>query len=368
MSLNRFRLIPHNKPTIGTEEIESVVEALSNLELTVGTKIKEFESDFSRFIGRPAVATSSGTSALHLALIALGILENDEVILPAYTCVTVPLPVLYLKARPILADVSDDFNISVEDIKNKITKNTRAVIVPHMFGYPADMDEIRELCTEKDLYLIEDCCQSIGAEYKKNKVGSIGDISVFSFYATKVITSIQGGMVCSDNPGWNSTIEDLREPDQFRSMEEELDDRLKYRYTMSDVEAAMGIVQLKKLNDFINRRRKIASIYRSTLANTVTSPYESPDKKHIYSRYVVKTPYRSSEVIEKLRKHNIMCTAMHIPPLHKRSIIRKYNSNQKFIKTDEIVNSSISLPMFVSLSNEDVIYVADTLNTIIGGI
>ncbi len=368
MSLNMFGLIPHNKPTIGDEEIKSVVESLSNLELTAGTKIKKFESDFSRYLGRSSVAVSSGTSALHLALIALGISENDEVILPAYTCVTVSLPVLYQRAKPVLADVNDDFNISVEDIKNKITDKTKVIIVPHMFGYPADMDEIRELCTEKDLFLIEDCCQSIGAEYKKNKVGSIGDISIFSFYTTKVITSIQGGMVCSSNPEWNSTIKELREPDQFRSMEEELDDRLKYRYAMSDIEAAVGIVQLKKLNDFINRRRKIASIYRSVLADTVKSPVDHPNKKHIYSRYVVKTPYKSSEVIEELKKHNIMCTVMHAPPLHKRSILNKYNTNQKFIKADEIVNSSISLPIYVSLSDEEVIYVADTLNTILGEI
>ncbi|AKB38023.1 Putative aminotransferase, DegT family [Methanosarcina siciliae C2J] len=158
MSMNNFGLILHNKPTIGDEEIKSVVESMSNLELTVGTKIKEFESDFSRYLGRSSVAVSSGTSALHLALIALGISENDEVILPSYTCVTVPFPILYQKAKPILTDINDDFNISAEDIKTKITDKTKAVIVPHMFGYPADMDEIRELCIENDLYLIEDCC------------------------------------------------------------------------------------------------------------------------------------------------------------------------------------------------------------------
>ncbi|AKB38024.1 Putative aminotransferase, DegT family [Methanosarcina siciliae C2J] len=199
-------------------------------------------------------------------------------------------------------------------------------------------------------------------------MGSIGDISVFSFYATKVITSIQGGMVCSSNPEWNSTIEDLREPDQFRSLEEELDDRLKYRYTMSDIEAAVGIAQLKKLNDFIRRRRQIASIYRSSLIDIVKSTVENPDKKHIYSRYIVKTPYKSSEVIEELKKHNIMCTIMHTPPLHKRSIIKKYNVNQIFPKTDEVVNTSISLPMYVSLSDEEVVCIADTLNSILGGI
>jgi perosamine synthetase len=367
MNLTKSVIIPHNKPVIGSEEIKSAVEALSNLELTTGKIVTEFESNFAKYIGMPSAATSSGTSALHLALIALGISENDEVILPAYTCVTVLLPVLYMKAKPVLADINDDYNISVEDLKAKITDKTRAVIIPHMFGYPADMDEIREICESKGIYLVEDCCQSIDAEYKKNKVGSIGDISIFSFYATKVITSIQGGMVCSRNAEWNSIVKDLRDPDQYHSIEDDLDDRLKYRYTMSDVEAAIGIIQLKKLDEFIRSRRKISLMYRSMLSDIVKSPIEEPDKKHIYSRYVVKTPFNSHKIIDKMKNRNIMCTVMHIPPLHKRSIIKKHNSNLHFPKTDEIVNSSISLPMYVSISEEEIACVTDTLNDILKG-
>jgi len=127
-------MIPHNRPTIGAEEIKAVADTFGNLELTTGTKVKEFEKVFSDYIGINSVATSSGTSALHLALIAIGISKNDEVIVPSYTCIAVAFPVLYQQAKPILADVSDDYNISVEDIKRKITDKTKAIIVPHMFG------------------------------------------------------------------------------------------------------------------------------------------------------------------------------------------------------------------------------------------
>ena len=145
---------------------------------------------------------------------SLGIADKDEVILPSYTCLAVALPVLYQQARPVLADVGSDFNISVDDIRKKITDKTKAVIVPHMFGYPADLDEIRELCDDKNIYLIEDCAQSISAEYKGEKVGTLGDISIFSFYATKIISTIQGGMVCTKNSDWIQTIKDLRYHDQ----------------------------------------------------------------------------------------------------------------------------------------------------------
>jgi len=357
--------IPHNKPTIGNEEIKAVADALSNLELTLGTKVKEFERAFSGYIGINSVATSSGTSALHLALIAIGVSKNDEVIIPSYTCIAVALPVLYQQAKPILTDVNDDYNISVEDVKKKITEKTKAVIVPHMFGYPADLDEIKEICEEKDIYLVEDCAQAIGALYHNKMVGTIGDISIFSFYATKMMTAIQGGMVCTRNLDWITTIKELRDPDQYRSIYDDLDTRLKYRYTMSDVGAAMGIVQLKKLNHFINRRREIASVYRKEIKNIVMHPMEKEEKKHVYSRYVIRTSYKPNILIEKLQKQNIVCATMHVPPLHRRALLKRFNSNAEFSKTEEIVNSAISLPIYPSLTDEEVMYVVDNLNRII---
>ena len=359
--------IPHNRPTISCEEIKAVNEALSNLELTTGRKVREFENAFSHYIGIKTAATSSGTSGLHLALISLGISKNDEIIVPSYTCISVALPVLYQQAKPILADISDDFNISVMDIKNKISKKTKAIIVPHMFGYPADLKEIKEICEEKDIYLVEDCAQSIGATYDNKKVGTMGDISVFSFYATKIMTSIQGGMVCTRNSDWIQIIEDIRYHDQCRSSEDN-DMRLKYSYLMSDVEAAIGIVQLKKINDFISRRREIANIYRDKIKSEyVQHPIVSNEKKHVYSRYVIKTPISPVTLMNKLRKYDIFCERMYVPPLHKRALIKRFNKNSEFMKTNELLASSLSLPIYPTLTDKNAEYVSEILDKEIRG-
>jgi perosamine synthetase len=361
------KVIPHNKPTIGAEEINAVAETLGNLELTVGTKVKEFEKAFAKYIGTNATAISSGTSALHLALVAIGITKNDEVILPSYTCIAVALPVLYQDARPILADVGGDYNISVEDVKKRITKKTKAVIVPHMFGYPADLDEIKELCEENKVYLVEDCAQAIGARYQDKKVGTVGDISIFSFYATKMMTTIQGGMICTNNSDWIQMIKDLRYHDQCRSLED-TDPRIKYSYIMSDVGAAIGIIQLKKLDYFIKRRREIASIYREKLDDrSVINPMESEEKKHVYSRYVLRTPYNPSVIIEKMREQNIICERMYVPPLHRRVLLKRFNSNARFPKTEAIVDSAVSLPVYPSLRDEEVEYVVDVFKEAVKG-
>ena len=359
------KVVQHNRPTIGAEEIKAAADCIGNLELTVGTRVDEFEKVFSDYVGLNSAATSSGTSALHLALIAIGISRDDEVILPSYTCIAVALPVLYEQAKPILVDVSNDYNIAVDDIKKKITNRTKAVIVPHMFGYPADLNEIKELCEEKDIYLVEDCAQAINATYHGKKVGTIGDISIFSFYATKLMTTIQGGMVCTNNQDWIQIIKDLRYPDQCRLLED-TDPRIKYSYMMSDVGAAMGIVQLKKLDYFIKRRRAIASIYREKLDNKlIKPPWESEEKKHIYSRYVIRTSFNPSVIIAKMREQNVICERMNVPPLHRRTLIRKFNTNASFPKTEEILDSAISLPMYPTLRDEAAEYVADVFNKVV---
>lgn len=359
------KIIHHNKPTINHEEIKAVTDALSNLELTTGTKVKEFEDAFSRYIGIKAISTSSGTSALHLALIALGISKNDEVILPSYTCIAVALPVLYQQAKPILADINDDYNISLEDLKRKITKTTKAVVVPHMFGYPADLREIKELCEANEIYLVEDCAQSIGALYQNKMVGTIGDISIFSFYATKMMTSIQGGMICTNNPEWIRIIKDLRYHDQCRS-NEDADLRLKYSYMMSDIGAAMGIVQLKKMERFIERRRAIAALYRDALKNeAIQHPIENNGKEHVYSRYIIRTPYPPLTLIRKLYEYNIICERMYVPPLHRRALLTTFNAGLEFSKTENVINSAVSLPIYPSLTDKDAEYVANVFNEII---
>jgi len=355
--------IPHNRPTIGAEEINAVTEALSNLELTLGTKVKKFESDFSKFIGLPSVSSSSGTAALQLALAVVGVSKNDKVLLPAYTCISVALPILYQRAKPILVDVNYDYNISVDDLRKKISPEIKALIVPHMFGYPARINEIKEICDEYNIYLIEDCAQSIGAECDGEKVGTFGDIAIFSFYATKMMTSIQGGMISTRNPEWLKEITELRFHDQHRSLEDDMDKRIKYNYMMSDIDAAVGIEQLKKLEKFIKRRREIATIYKKELGDVrLIHPIEEKGKKHVYSRYLIRSDNNPVDVIQALREHNITCEMMHVPPLHKRALIKEFNKNEQFHNTDQIVKTSISLPIYHSMSNEELYYVIDKIN------
>jgi len=349
--------IPHNRPTIGPEEINAVINALSNLELTMGTKVMEFENIFSKSLGVGAVATSSGTSSIHLALIAAGVGRGDEVIIPSYTCVSVAYPILYQDARPVVVDVNPDFNLNVEDLKESIDDRTKAVIVPHMFGFPADIGEIKEICNDEGVTLIEDCSQSIGALYDGKKVGTFGDISIFSFYATKMITSVQGGMLCTDQDELIQKVKDLRYHDQDCSLD---DMRLKYSYMMSDISAAVGIEQLKQLDTFIKRRKKIASIYRDEISN-VEYPPENSHKEHVYSRYVIKTDHKN-EILKELGKNNIGCATMHWPPIYKMKLF--CDDQERFQNTDTMVKSSISLPIYPSLKDDEALYIADMFNKI----
>ena len=354
--------IPHNKPTIGKEEIHAVSSLMENTELTLGEHVSEFEKEFSQFIGMPSAAVSSGTAALHLALVILGVGEQDEVILPSYTCASVGMPILYLKARPVFGDIGEDYNILPEEIKKRITEKTKAVIVPHMFGYPADIEDIKEICEDHGIPLIEDCAQSIGALYRNKKVGTFGDISIFSFYSTKMVTSIQGGMVSSRDKEMVEDIKDIRFPDMkyFKG-----DKKIRYSYMMSDISAAVGMIQLTKLNSFVRKRRKIASIYRENIENVI-HPEEEFSKKHVYSRYVIRSNEKPEELIEKMRESGIKCERMHIPPLHVRDVFSKRNQ-VTLERTEKIVQSALSLPIFPSLTERDAVEISEKLNMVAMG-
>src|SRR3989338_11463137 len=184
-------MIEHSKPTIGKEEQKSIVDVIKTNYLAEGKTVKEFEKELSNYIGTSGgIATSTGTLALHLALMSLDVKENDEIIAPSYVCRSVLNAILYCGAKPVLCDVDkEDYNISFEDAKRKLTKRTKAIIVSHMFGCPAEIDKFRRL----GIYIIEDCAHSIGAKYKGRKVGSWGDLAIFSFEGTKYIVTGEGG-------------------------------------------------------------------------------------------------------------------------------------------------------------------------------
>ncbi len=357
-------MIPHSRPTITENDIKSVSEVMRSGCIVQGEKVRQFEEKLASFIGvKGGIATSSGTSALHLALMVLGVGKEDEVILPTYVC-TAPLnAIYYIGAKPILADINeDDFNISAMDVERKLTKKTRAIIVPHLFGLPADMKEILRL----GIPVIEDCAQSIGATIRHpasgirypasgiwHPVGSLGALSICSFYATKLLATGEGGMVLSNDEELLSRIQDLRDYD------EKDDFKVRFNYKMSNIEAAFGLSQLEKLPSFIKRRKEIARKYSSAFSGcdfSIPSVYEN--REHIFYRYVVRVHNKAGKFIDDIQNKGIECRRPVYKPLH------HYLSCGDFPVADKVYKDAVSIPIYPSLSDEDVDYIIET----VGGI
>ncbi|MBU0467941.1 MAG: DegT/DnrJ/EryC1/StrS family aminotransferase [Candidatus Omnitrophica bacterium] len=338
--------IPHSRPTISSKDISSVIKVLRSQHITQGPVVDNFERIFSKYHNvKGSVALNSGTSAIHLSLLALGAQKGDEVIIPSFVCSALLNAVLYTGAKPILADVNNhDFNLSIESVKNSITKKTKAIMVPHMFGLPADIKDFVAL----GIPIIEDCAQSLGAEYNKQKVGSFGAISVFSFYATKVIATGEGGMVASNNTKLLNKIYDLREYDKKKFC------KLGFNYKMTDVEAALGLSQMEKLPELINKRKSIAKIFNEAFSNyNVQIPTALPRKEHIFYRYIVNLGKSSAATIRTLNKKGIHCACPIFEPLHKQMNM----DPKRFPNSQELYKNTVSLPIYPSLLKQEVDFI-----------
>jgi dTDP-4-amino-4,6-dideoxygalactose transaminase len=334
-------IIPHSRPYISDTDIKAVTNALKSGQLSQGPRVKEFERRLEDFIGKKkAAAVSSGTSALHLALLALDIREKDEVIIPSFVCAAVLNSVNYAGATPVIVDIEPlNFNISAAAARRAITRRTKAIIVPHMFGFPAELEELSGL----GIPLIEDCAQAIGASFKGGHAGSFGLLSVFSFYATKVLTTGEGGMVLSDSEELISRIKDLRDYDNRDIYV------LRYNYKMTDVQASLGISQLAFLKNFIAKRREIASRYFEEFKDCdFFLPIRKEGKEPIYYRFVVKTKSKASPYLEKLQQKKVMCQRPVYIPLH------LYFNLSGFPNTMEAWERTISIPLYPSLREEEI--------------
>ena len=290
-------------PKITEEEISAVVEVLRSgvLSSRRGKKTKEFEDEFAKYIGvGHAIAVSSGTAAIHLALAALGVGPGDEVLVPAYTFTSSATAILMQNAIPVFVDVDPlTYNISIEDAERKVTENTKAIIVVHLFGLPADMDKIMKFANEHDLYIVEDCAQAHGAKYKGKFVGSIGHIGTFSFYESKNMMTGEGGMVTTNDDELAERVSMLRDHCEIRGLLEymkkpdrkwPLVNMLGFNYRMTEVQAAIGLVQLKKLDRNNEKRRELAKILNSGLEKVlgIKPPYVPDYAYHVYHVYCSK--------------------------------------------------------------------------------
>jgi len=343
--------ISHSKPTLSASEIKSVRNVLKSGHIAKGQKVKEFEDHFCAFQGiKGAVALNSGSSALHMALLALGIKEGDEVIIPSYSCAALLNAVLYTRASPVIVDINkDDYNISLEAVRKNLTSKTKAIIVVHNFGLPALISPLKKL----GVPIIEDCAHAIGAKYKDQLVGCLGDISIFSFYATKMLTTAEGGMVASNKVSFINKIRNLIEYDQMKQFE------LRYNYKMTDIQASIGIEQLKKLSFFISRRNKIAEKYTHFIGKTDDLlPYqEFADREHVYYRYIRQLAKRGNidNILVKLNQAGIECRKPVFQPLHRLWKSTKCPISEAFMHT------AISVPIYPSLPLSQVRFIAEKL-------
>jgi perosamine synthetase len=301
-----------------------------------------------------AKATTSGTAALHLALLSLGVSKEDEVIIPSYVCESVLNAVIYTGAKPILADIDQNFengfNISAKTIKPLITKKTKAIVVVHLFGIPVDIDSIRKI--SKKIPIIEDCAQSLGASYKGKMLGSFGDVSIFSFYATKVISTGHGGMVLTNSKSIKKILNNLTQYDKKE------DYGIAYNYCLTDIQSALGLSQLSKLKSFLKRRQKIAREYDKSFSKIGMDLPKSIEGE-IKFRYVLRT--KSFEKLKtlqkKLQKKGIIACEPIFKPLHR---YLKLNS-RNFKNTELAQNTNLSIPIYPSLTEGEVNYIKKSL-------
>ena len=333
--------IPHSRPSVAGSDIKAVSSVLESGQIAQGPSVDKFEKQFSDFIGKKeTAATSSGTAALHLSLLTLGVKGGDEVIVPSFVCTAVLNAVLYTGATPVVADIDPGtYNISVDAVRGMITQKTKAVIVPHMFGCPAEIDQLSGL----GIPLIEDCAQSVGASFKGKKAGSFGLVSVFSFYATKVLTTGEGGMVVSDSEDIIARVKELREYDQKKEYE------LRFNYKMTDIQAALGLSQLSLLEDLLDRRERIALRYFNEFQGFPFSlPIRKEGREHIYYRFVIKTSEDASPFLEKLQQRKVMGRRPVFIPLHVCLGL------EGFSRTMEAWKRTVSIPLFPSLTENEV--------------
>ncbi|MFA5772373.1 MAG: DegT/DnrJ/EryC1/StrS family aminotransferase [Thermoplasmata archaeon] len=342
-------MIPIAKPILGDEEKKAIASVLESGMLAQGPKVKEFEEKFSKYIGtKYAIATNNGTTALHLGLLAAGVKQGDEVITTPFSFIATATTIIFCGAKPVFVDIDPGtFNIDASKIENAITPKTKAIMPVHLYGLPAEMDRIMEIAKKHDLAIIEDACQAHGAEFNGKRVGAFGDCGCFSFYPTKNMTTGEGGMITTNNEKIAEKTRLLREHGQKARYEHVM---VGYNYRLTDIHAAVGIEQLKKLEGFNKKRIENAKILSKGVQERVEVPYVPPNTRHVYHQYTIKVKNRD-ELKEKLAKDGVS-TGIYYPKLiYQYPPMNKYAMKTKV--AEGMVNEVISLPVHPSLSRAD---------------
>lgn len=357
------------KPVIDSLEADYVLQVLNSGMLASGEWVRRFEDNFSRYIGtRYAIANSNGTVALDIALKALNLKDGDEVIVPDFTFIATANSVLFQGSKPVFADIDrKTFNLDPEDVAERITSKTRAIIGVHLFGHPFDVKAIGEICEDHHLSLVEDCAQAHGAELKGQKAGSLGDVGCFSFYATKNMTTGEGGMVTTSDEELKRRLDLIINHGQSQKY---LHTTLGYNYRLTNLQAAIGLAQLEKLDGFNEQRiRNADRLTKGLNLPGLRTPFKEADAKHVYHQYAVliedEFPMSRDKFMEYLSGKGIGCAihypyAIHMQPFYKSL---GYRSEQCPVAVEASARV-LSLPVYPGLNDEDMDYIISTINNL----
>ncbi len=355
--------IPVYEPTLGGNELKYVTDCVTTGWISGrGTYVSEFENQFARYIGvNKATSVSNGTVALHLALMALGIGPGDEVIVPSFTYIAPVNAIVYCGATPVFVDsIADTWQADPADVRRRITSKTKAIIAVHLYGHPAEMDELCAIAKEHRLFMLEDCAEAFGTYYKGKHVGGFGDISIFSFYGNKTITTGEGGMVVTNDETLFQRAAHLK-GQGLAKYREYWHDVVGYNYRMTNICAAIGLAQLEQADTFIARKREIADLYTELLQGTAYEPQrEAAGMTHSYWMYSVLCD--AVEHRDIVRDHLKQCAIETRPTFYPVHTMPMYSQKyERHAVAEDIALRGINLPSYPALSNEQVETVANAL-------
>jgi len=348
-------MIPIAKPFIGDEEIKEVESVLRSGFIAQGPKVAEFEEKFANYIGtRHAIATSSGTTALHVALLCAGIGKDDEVITTPFSFAATANTILYVGAKPVFVDIDPKtYNINPELIEEAITRKTKAIMPVHLYGQPADMSRINKIAQKHNLKVIEDAAQAHGAVYNGINVGLWGDMACFSFYPTKNITTSEGGIITTNNNEFDHDARALRAHGESERYQHVI---LGYNFRMTDIAAAIGVVQLKRLDGFNEKRIENAEYLTEHVKyiDGIEPPFVQENVKHVFHQYTIRVANGKRDKLRDFLNSEGIGTGIHYPkPIYKQKLYEDLGYTANCPEALKAASEVLSIPVNPSLSAED---------------